>query len=151
MLEIQKVDHVGIRVSDKDRSIGFYKELGFALLADAGFEQGHPVIMRHSSGVVINLLGPSNVAEGVNILMDVKEKHPGYTHMALRIASIESARKFLAENAIEITGSFSFKGMNAIFIRDPDRNVIELDEYAGEEPETRADPESDFSGYASHP
>lgn len=151
MLEVQKVDHVGIRVGDKDRSIGFYKVLGFALLADAGFEKGHPVIMRHPSGVVINLLGPSNVAEGVNILMDVKEKHPGYTHMALRIDSIESAKKFLAENGIEITGSFSFKGMTAIFIRDPDRNVIELDEYAGDEPEARADPKSDFSGYSSHP
>lgn len=151
MLDIKKLDHVGIRVSDRDRSIGFYKQLGFALLADAGFEKGHPVIMRHPSGVVLNLLGPSNVAEGVNILMDVTEKHPGYTHMALRIAAMESAKKFLAENAMEITGSFSFKGMTAIFIRDPDRNVIELDEYAGDEPEARADPESDFSGYSSHP
>jgi hypothetical protein len=27
--------------------------------------------------------------------------------------------------------------MNAIFIRDPDRNVIELDEYPGDDPASR--------------
>ena len=39
MLNIVKVDHVGIRVSDKDRSIAFYEGLGYKLMADAGFEQ----------------------------------------------------------------------------------------------------------------
>jgi catechol 2,3-dioxygenase-like lactoylglutathione lyase family enzyme len=107
--------------------------------------------MRHPSGVVLNLLGPSTKNDGVNILMDVQDKHPGYTHIAWRVDSLENARKVLAEQGIEITGGFSFKDMTAIFFRDPDRNVIELDEYAGEEPETRADPESDFSGYSSHP
>ena len=56
MLGIEKVDHVGIRVSDKDLSIEFYEGLGFKTLMDAGFEQGHPIIMRHPSGVVLNLL-----------------------------------------------------------------------------------------------
>ena len=37
----------------------------------------------------------------------------------------------------------------AVFIRDPDRNVIELDAYAGEEPETRSDGQS--AGYEAHP
>ena len=31
MLNIKQVDHVGIRVSDKERSVGFYEGLGFAL------------------------------------------------------------------------------------------------------------------------
>ena len=83
MLKIEKFDHVGIRISSKESSIGFYQGLGFALIADAGFEQGHPVIMRHeASGVTINLLGPSTNGQGGNILMDIEEKHPGYTHMA---------------------------------------------------------------------
>ena len=40
MLGIEKVDHVGIRVSDKALSIEFYQGLGFETLLDAGFEQG---------------------------------------------------------------------------------------------------------------
>ena len=42
MLTIEKVDHVGIRISDKAASISFYQTLGFDLIADAGFERGHP-------------------------------------------------------------------------------------------------------------
>ena len=143
MLNIRKVDHVGLRVRDKDRSIAFYRGLGFEVMADVGFDQGHPVIMRHASGVVLNLLGPANTEDGVNVLMDVGEKYPGYTHVALEIESIDDAKALFAEKGIQITGSFSFKGMNAIFIRDPDRNVIELDQHDCK----TADP----AGYEAHP
>ena len=89
MLSIEKFDHVGIRISSKEISVPFYQGLGFALITDTGFEQGHPIIMRHeASGVTLNLLGPSTGGEGTNVLMDIEEKHPGYTHMALRVTSI---------------------------------------------------------------
>ena len=148
MLNIESVNHVGIRVKDKARAVSFYENLGFELLSDAGFERGHPVIMRHPSGVVINVLGPANSSEGTNILMDVEEKHPGYTHIALTVSSLDEAKAFMEKNEIEITGSFSFGRMSAIFIRDPDRNVIELDAYSGSESE---DLEADPSAYSDHP
>ena len=143
MLEIQNVNHVGIRVSQKQASIDVYAVLGFELLNDVGFEQGHPVIMKHACGVVLNLLGPATVDGDTNILMDVDEKHTGITHVALTVSSIDHARSFVAENDIAITGSFSFGNMSAIFIRDPDRNVIELDAYT--------DNESAGEGYEQHP
>ena len=129
MLDIQAVNHLGIRVVNKETSISFYQLLGFALVQDVGFEQGHPVIMNHPGGVVVNLLGPTTINNNENILMDVDEKYPGYTHVALTVASLEDAKSFLKVNDIAITGSFSFNEMSAIFIRDPDRNVIELDAY----------------------
>ena len=144
MLEIEAVNHVGIRVRDKSRSISFYESLGFALVADVGFAEGHPVIMRHPSGVVLNLLGPATSTGDSNVLMDVVEKHPGYTHIALTVSSLATARDFVTALGIEITGSFSFGDMSAIFIRDPDRNVIELDAYG-------APAEEDTSGYLNHP
>lgn len=144
MLDIESVNHVGIRVTDKGRSVPFYEHLGFQLTADAGFEQGHPVIMKHPSGVVLNLLGPARDWDGKNILMDVDEKYPGYTHIALTVGSLAVAKEFMKTNGIEITGSFSFGNMSAIFIRDPDRNVIELDAYDNSVLE-----KSD--GYANHP
>jgi catechol 2,3-dioxygenase-like lactoylglutathione lyase family enzyme len=143
MLDIQAFNHVGIRVRQKLRSVEFYELLGFSVVSDTGFESGHPIIMRHSSGVVLNLLGPANSSGDDNILMDVSEKYPGYTHMALTVSSLELTRDFITRQGIEITGSFSFGDMSAIFIRDPDRNVIELDAY---EPG-----EGDASGYAQHP
>ncbi len=129
MLKIESVNHIGIRIRDKETSSKFYEVLGFKWLSDAGFEDGHPIIMKHPSGVVLNLLGPANVDENNNILMDVDEKYTGITHVALTVESLEDAKKFLADKAIKITGSFSFGNMSAIFIRDPDRNVIELDAY----------------------
>ena len=145
MLKIESVNHVGIRVKEKTRSITFYENLGFELVSDAGFEQGHPVIMKHASGVVINILGPANASDGTNILMDVEEKYPGYTHVALTVSDLDEARAFMAANQIEITGSFTFGKMSAIFIRDPDRNVIELDAYGG------AGDEANTRGYSDHP
>ncbi len=150
MLGIEKVDHVGIRVSDKTRSIEFYESLGFETLANTGFDHGHPVIMQHPSGVVLNLLGPSNTASDTNILMDVDEKYPGITHVSFKVASMDEARSFLKDRGIALTGEFTFKGMQAVFIRDPDRNVIELDAYEGEEPATRTGDGSAFEDYKEH-
>jgi catechol 2,3-dioxygenase-like lactoylglutathione lyase family enzyme len=144
MLDIEAVNHVGIRVRERSRSVAFYESLGFALVTDAGFAEGHPVIMRHPSGVVLNLLGPATSAGDSNVLMDVPEKHPGYTHIALTVASLAAAHTFVTGLGIEITGSFSFGDMSAIFIRDPDRNVIEIDAYG-------ASGEDDTSGYSNHP
>jgi catechol 2,3-dioxygenase-like lactoylglutathione lyase family enzyme len=144
MLDIKSVNHVGIRVRDKSRSMSFYENLGFQLIQDAGFDKGHPVIMKHPSGVVVNLLGPANTIDGSNILMDVDEKYPGYTHIALTVSSLDDAREFMNTNGFEISGSFSFQNMSAIFIRDPDRNVIEFDAYGDVGKE-------DSSGYSSHP
>ncbi len=150
MLAIEKVDHVGIRVSNKQDSIAFYETLGFRLITDVGFEKGHPVILQHASGDVLNLLGPADESPSANILMDIDAKHAGITHVSYKIASIEEAKSFLESQHIPLTGEFSFKGLHAIFIRDPDRNVIELDAYAGDEPDTRRDA-SNFSGYDEHP
>ncbi len=144
MLDIKSVNHVGIRITAKDRSVNFYSSLGFEFLSDAGFADGHPIIMKHPSGVVLNLLGPANASEGTNILMDVDEKHPGITHVALTVSSIDSAKAFTEKNDIAITGSFSFGNMSAIFIRDPDRNVLELDAYGSPS-------SADSDGYADHP
>lgn len=144
MLDIKHVNHVGIRVSDKARSIDFYAILGFELVSDVGFESGHPVIMKHPSGVVLNLLGPADAPGDTNILMDVDVKHAGITHVALTVGSLAQAKKFVAEHDIQITGSFSFGNMSAIFIRDPDRNVLELDAYDAATP-------CEDEGYEHHP
>ena len=152
MLEIEKVDHVGIRVSDKTTSIAFYESLGFKLITDVGFENGHPIIMQHASGDVLNLLGPADEKPTYNILMDIDAKHAGITHVSYKVKSVERAKKHLGSLEIPLTGEMRFKGLHAIFIRDPDRNVIELDGYEGDEPDTRTDAsKGEFGGYDEHP
>ena len=126
MLNIESVNHVGIRVADKGRSTSFYQNLGCELLQDAGFDQGHPLVMLHASGININLRGPATARPGENILMDEKPKYPGITHLAVKVKNAEATETFVNENAIAITGRREFRGTKTIFIRDPDRNVLEL-------------------------
>ena len=130
MINTLKIDHIGIRIRDQKRSVEFYKTLGFKFTRDLGYEDGHPIMMRHPSGIVLNLLGPSSPDIDENILMDVKEKYAGYTHIALRVDSIEDAEQIFQQHNYPITGRMQFEKMRAIFIRDPDRNVIEFNEYA---------------------
>jgi len=126
MLEMQNIDHVGIRISDREKSVAFYELIGFELIVDGGYDQGHPLVMVHPSGINLNLLGPATTGAGVNILMDEKLKYPGITHVAIKMTSAEDTEAFVTANNIAITGRRDFKGTKTIFIRDPDRNVLEL-------------------------
>ena len=137
MINIQKIDHVGIRVHEEERAVKFYELLGFKVEYKGVFEKGHPIIMRHPSGVVINVLGPADQPETRNILQDEKQKYAGFTHIALRVESLKQTEEFMKEHNVEITEYFSYGTLNAFFVRDPDGNVLEFDEYPGDDPDTR--------------
>ncbi len=126
MLDIANIDHVGIRIADREKSVTFYELLGFKLLADGGYDQGHPLVMLHPTGININLLGPAKGKAGENVLMDEPVKYPGITHIALKMKDAEATEKFVTNNGIQITGRRDYRGTKTIFIRDPDRTVLEL-------------------------
>lgn len=126
MLDIARFDHIGIRISDREKSVAFYEMLGFEQIADGGYENGHPLVMLHPSGININLLGPATANQGKNVLMDISDKSPGITHLALKVKDADATEAFVTDQGIGITGRRTFRGTKTIFIRDPDRNVLEL-------------------------
>lgn len=125
-IEIKQVDHIGIRVLDAARAEAFYALLGFAVTMRS--PAAPVVILRNGNGVEINLIVNADAAsDGVNSLMDVPEKRAGYTHVALRVDSAEATVKALGELGIAVTeGPVRLGNGLSLFVRDPDRNVIEL-------------------------
>ena len=126
-VSISGLAHIGVRVHDLERSLGFYALLGFRkTLGPIGPE---PVaILEHPSGLELNLILNAPSADEPNVLMDIGEKHPGITHFALLCDDILAAKARLEAAGFPMSGGpVRFPtGARAIFVRDPDRNVIEL-------------------------
>ncbi len=127
MKEITGINHIGIRVSNLISARKFYEQLGFSfIIGPIGPE---PVaIMEHSSGVNINFILNANSRITNNILMDIPERHPGYTHIALNVIDIKLIEAKINALRIKITeGPITLpNGSIMFFIRDQDNNVIEF-------------------------
>jgi len=126
-IPITGLAHIGIRVHDLERSVRFYELLGFT--KTAGPIGPEPVaILEHPSGLEVNLILNAPAADEPNVLMDGPQKHPGITHFALLCPDIMSAKERLESAGVPLSGGPVRFGPGAlgIFVRDPDRNVIEL-------------------------
>ncbi len=127
MKEIVGINHVGIRVTNLEQARKFYEQLGFIFIV--GPIGPEPVaIMEHPSGVNINFILNADSGISENILMDIPEKLPGYTHIALDVTNIDSIEERLNQLGIKITeGPITLPdGGEMLFIRDQDMNVIEF-------------------------
>jgi lactoylglutathione lyase len=132
MIDISRINHVGLRVTNLEVTRAFYEKLGFKfIIGPVGPE---PVaIMEHPSRVNINFILNSDDTDTLNVLMDVREKHTGYTHIALEVSDLEKTQRDLESMNCTITEGpiVTPDGASFIFIRDPDSNVIEFHKPAG--------------------
>lgn len=127
MKEITGINHIGIRVTNLETARRFYERLGFKFLV--GPVGPEPVaIMEHPTGVNINLILNADSNFTKNVLMDIPEKYPGYTHIALDVNDIKAVEASIIKLGITITeGPITLPdGGVMFFIRDQDKNVIEF-------------------------
>lgn len=131
MKEITRINHIGLRVKSLEVSRAFYEKLGFEFIV--GPVGPEPVaVMEHPTGININfILNASGDAAG-NILMDVPEKHTGFTHIAIEVTDLDAVQRVLAEKQIALSGDPITvpTGATFLFVRDPDENVIEFNQPA---------------------
>jgi len=132
VFKVSNIDHVGIRVADRDVARAFYEKLGFVFDPDEDSPRGRSIGLVNDAGARINLIYNARIPEdGANVLMDTPDKWPGYTHAAFIVDSIAALVEWLEQQGIPITEGpavFGHGRRKVCFIRDPDRNVIEFDE-----------------------
>lgn len=127
--QIARYEHVGIRVTDRDRALAFYQGLGWREEID--LPQHHANEMVNDAGIYINLIfnGAKRPKNG-NILQDEPIKWPGCTHAAFVVTDMDDLIAHCESNGIQITdGPVVYSGRRrVIFVRDPDGNVLEFNE-----------------------
>lgn len=128
-------DHVGIRVSNKQRALDFYTALGF--VETASFPEYEANEMQSADGVRINLIfNAANTFKSKNVLLDMPIKYPGITHPAFIVDDLQQLQHWLKSNNITITEGPHAIGPRriALFIRDPDGNVLEFNQLTQQHP-----------------
>ena len=127
-MQINGYDHVGIRVSDAERALRFYANLGFE--PDPEFTDDDVAEIVAPDGTRINLIFNGVARDGAhNILLDDATKWPGYTHAAFVVDSLQQLMDWAASEGIAITeGPHDWGRRMTCFLRDPDGNVLEFNE-----------------------
>lgn len=127
-------DHVGIRVTDRQRALAFYTRLGFRQTHVFPAAEANEMVT--PAGVRINLIfNGAHRAGRRNVLLDEPVKWPGITHPAFLVADLAALQCWLAQAGIAVTEGPKRIGPRrvALFIRDPDGNVLEFNQLIPEQ------------------
>jgi catechol 2,3-dioxygenase-like lactoylglutathione lyase family enzyme len=121
-------DHVGIRVSDRDRALDFYERLGFIVDDELSNERVAEIVT--ADGTRVNLIfNGERRSAARNILLDEPVKWPGFTHGAFIVESIQALLDWADHHGVAITeGPLDWGRRLTCFLRDPDGNVLEFNE-----------------------
>jgi lactoylglutathione lyase len=123
---VQAFDHVGIRVTDRDRALAFYAALGFCV--DPDFTNDRVAEIVSANGVRLNLIF-NGEARRNNVLLDEVKRWPGYTHAAFTVPRLRDVMDWAAAHHVPITeGPHDWGRRLTCFLRDPDGNVLEFNE-----------------------
>ena len=125
---ITAYDHIGLRVTDRARSMSFYEALGFHLDEEHSTQTALEIV--NEAGVRLNLiLNGQPTPERDNILLDRPQKWPGYTHAAFIVERLSQVLEWAAKEKIAITeGPVDWGRRLTCFLRDPDSNVLEFNQ-----------------------
>jgi catechol 2,3-dioxygenase-like lactoylglutathione lyase family enzyme len=113
----------------------FYAVLGFEKTRGPIGPEPVAIAMHRTASppLELNLVLNAPVPSTPNVLMDVPVKAPGITHIALSCPDIAAAARAIEAAGFTVKdGPIRFPdGSNAIFVRDPDGVVIELNQPSG--------------------
>ena len=124
MPRLKAIDHVGLKVSDLDRTLDFYKRLGFTVLRTKG-----PAADGEGSAVIQVGSQELNVFSHPAFAPASKENCVGMDHFCLEVEadSIEDVVGGLRAVGIDIVASpGQRRDGSSVFVHDPDGVRVEL-------------------------
>ena len=125
MLKITQLDHVGLTVSDLDRSLDFYRRLGLEVLRTSGPDaKGVRSAVVKVAGQELNIFARPDAAP-----IDTRDNAAGMHHFCLRLeaASAEELVADVRRAGLEIVrGPIKRRDGTSLFLADPDGVRVEL-------------------------
>jgi catechol 2,3-dioxygenase-like lactoylglutathione lyase family enzyme len=127
--------HLAVVCSDLNVSRKFYEKVGFEEKPETT-AMSSSCILVNAGGFELHMLKTGRrVEDEKNILMDYPdEKFPGHTHMSFGVGSVPGVVAYFEKEQIPLSGTRSIPGipgLAAVFIRDPDRTVLEFERNDG--------------------
>ncbi len=117
------IGHVHLKVSDLERSLDFYtRVLGFELTQRYGEQAAFVSAGGYHHHIGLNTWQTKRASPA-------SPRTPGLFHLAILVPTrkdFASAIRNLAEKGIEVDGSADHGVSEAIYLRDPDENGIEI-------------------------
>lgn len=124
MLRLRGLDHVGLKVTNMDRTLDFYQRLGLTVLRTSG-----PNADGLRSAVIQVGSQELNVFSQPELVPSGQEHGVGVDHFCLLVeaASVEDVVADLREAGIEVVrGPVERRDGTALFVHDPDGVRVEL-------------------------
>ena len=128
------LDHVGVSVSNLNRSIEFYKKnFGFNVERLIELPQRNlRVALLQKAGFTIEML---QFADALPLpdyrkTMETEGKTIGVKHFCMRVNDIQAASDFLKRNGVKFDSEVTVgvRGLRRFFVKDPDGILVELSE-----------------------
>ena len=143
---IRGIHHIALNTADLERLVSFYRDvIGFTVVQRDHWE---------NNPVVDNIIGVSNSASRWAMLKagtcyleifqysspparnapPLRPNDRGYTHICLDVTDMASEYSRLTANGMHFEGPFGdFGDLKAIYGKDPDGNVVEIQETTNEQ------------------
>jgi catechol 2,3-dioxygenase-like lactoylglutathione lyase family enzyme len=116
--------YTGLRVRDLDRSIAFYRALGFRLRARGRMDHG---------GEMADLVLPGtahwlelNYYPRANRFFEPIRDGTQFDHLGLEVGDIDGWVRRLRRHRLPIVADFTERGLRLVYTRDPDGNWFEV-------------------------